>query len=218
MITLKLVAMLIIFSTWSAYGGAVIQFGGNKNDILNEKYKSQVDADEIVAWFGGSSAGTSARQTGSLKDAGAGALLTSVKNGLSLTSIAVLSTDPARIKTVTYGRALGVNSAGSTGAAAMFNTEDATEWIISFNKDITLQKILFTGFNYPQDIAEISVENGSIFTVTGNKTPLAAWTGTQTDRVYTLTTPVTVSAGTKIKIKSLGKNDWGLGGIIVETL
>ncbi|MFA5688132.1 MAG: hypothetical protein WC959_03145 [Kiritimatiellales bacterium] len=209
---LAIVSMII---ACGAFGDIIIQFGGNKDDAAEAAYQAEVGADKIVAWFGTDNAGNPATKTGSLKDKPAGATLTEISSGLVLTSVSITSTDPARTNTVVSGRALGINAAGSVYNDAVFNTAAQTTWTFEFNKDVTLQQLLFTGFNYLQDIAKITVEDGSTYEIYAQSTPVASWTGTQQDRVYTFDTPVTIAAGKKITVESLGTNDWGLGGIVV---
>jgi hypothetical protein len=207
--------MILVFS-WGALAEVIVQFGGNKDDVLNGSYQTQVGAANIVQWFGLDSAGHNAVQTGNLKDMASGATLISVDDSLTLTSVDISSTVSSRTNTVTYGRALGINAAGSTTSAVGFNTAAATVWTFEFNQDVTLQQLLFTGFNFAQDIARVTIEGGGTYDITASTdATLASWIGTQTDRVYTFATPVEIAAGSNIAITSLGTNDWGLGGVVV---
>jgi hypothetical protein len=207
---------MVFFFTWGALGDILIQFGGSVNDFTNANYQAQVGASEIIAWWGTDSAGHTIVETGDLKDEGPGATLSSVNNSLTLTSVNISSSDTARTNTVTYGRALGINSAGSTTGAVNFNTAAATTWTFDFDEKVTLHQLLFTGFNFAQDIASVTIEGGDTYNITASTdAALASWAGTQTDRVYTFDTPVEIPAGANITVTSQGSNDWGLGGVVV---
>ncbi len=195
---------------WGLQGMVVdvpyIDFGGNSSFVSNATYKAEMGGDTIVAWFGDDSAGRT-NGIGNLANAGVGATLSAADYGVTMTTLAIESSNPARTNTVQSGGQLGINFAGSFNAS--FEAVDDTEWTFEFNKNVLLSKVSFNGFD-GSDEAEIIIGG-----VTNLITPVDTVAATyETRSIYTFPDSVPIAAGTDITIRApAGK--WGLRTLLV---
>jgi len=214
-------ALLILLLATAAHAETVVQFGGGVDSATNANWQTQIGADQIVQWNGVNSWGGSFNANGSVggnSGQPVGATIWSSNSVLTLTSVAISSSNPAGTNTFSSGspNVLGVGGVDDS----KFDVSAAEAWTFDFDREVVLKHLIVSAVDGNLDMPTIAVGGVTNFAMTTNATEASAvaWEPSAKRVLWTFAGDgLAVSAGTDITLSAQTGAQWGLQGVVVST-